>query len=56
MKNEISIKFCILLLMLTCFGVFETYVLFVPVLYFAVILCVFLNNQRLSVYFRRVQF
>lgn len=53
MKNEISIKFCILLLMLTCFGVFETYVLFVPVLYFAVILCVFFKQSKAKCLFSK---
>lgn len=46
MRDEIAKRWNILFLMLGCFAIFECYVLFMPVTFFALICCIFVKQWR----------
>ncbi len=46
MEGEIDKKINIFLLALGCYGIFQSYVLFMPVVFFAVFICVLIRQKR----------
>lgn len=45
MDSHINEKWMLLLLMTTCFAVFESYMLFVPIIYFGILIWMFVNQN-----------